>query len=399
MHLTHLSLSQYRNYARLELDLGARVHLFCGDNAQGKTNLLEAISYLSTTRSQLTSLDRELIRWEALEDVIPSARVAVTYRRGGEEHDIDVALVLDRENGPDTPPTRYRRSIQVDGMSRRSMDVVGNLNTVLFLPQDIGLVTGSPGNRRRYLDITLCQIDRSYCRALSRYNRIVSQRNALLRQGRPSDAQLAYWDEQLIAQGAAVLARRVEAVHQMDGLAANAHAALTGGTERLALRYMPSLDDLTTGETPLTSDIAGELGVAGLSAHFARALRAARADERRRGVTLLGPHRDDLRFFINGIDAIVYGSRGQQRTAALALKLGEVALMRAETGESPVLLLDDILSELDEVRGRHVLDTVAEAEQVLVTTTDLRGFTPAFLANTELWRVSQGTVVPDRRHG
>ena len=412
MYLTHLSLTHFRNYTRLELDLSARVHVIRGDNAQGKTNLLEAIYYLATTRSPLTSTDRELIQWQAHDEVIPHARARAVYVRQGEEHTIDATLVLERENGAGRgaqrgvtgPPTRYRRQIEVDGVPRRAMDVVGRLNAVLFMPQDIALVTGSPGDRRRHLDITLCQIDPIYCQSLSRYNRVLGQRNALLREGRPSEDQLAYWDAQLTRLGGLILERRLWAIGQLDAQARTAQHNLTGGSERLEIAYRCNLEEplndtaeggdhaLGTTSAALGACLAGPADAEALTEWFARALRAARGEERRRGVTVVGPHRDDIRFYIDGHDAIVYGSRGQQRTVALALKLAEVELMRGETGETPVLLLDDILSELDERRGRHVLETVSAAQQVLMTTTDLRGFAPEFIQQAMLWTVVAGTV-------
>jgi DNA replication and repair protein RecF len=407
MYLTHLSLTHFRNYTRLELDLPARVHVIRGDNAQGKTNLLEAIYYLATTKSPLTSTDRELIQWQAHDEVIPHARARAVYVRQGEEHTIDATLVLERENGAERgaergaqrgvagPPTRYRRQIEVDGVPRRAMDVVGRLNAVLFMPQDIALVTGSPGNRRRHLDITLCQIDPVYCQSLSRYNRVLGQRNALLREGRPSEDQLAYWDAQLTRLGGLILERRLWAIGELDERARIAQHNLTGGGERLEIAYRCNLEeplsDTAEGEA-LAEILAGPADAEGLAAWFGRALRAARGEERRRGVTVVGPHRDDIRFYLDGHDAIVYGSRGQQRTVALALKLAEVELMRGETGETPVLLLDDILSELDEGRGRHVLETVAGAQQVLMTSTDLRGFSGEFIEQAMLWTVVAGAV-------
>jgi DNA replication and repair protein RecF len=407
MYLTHLSLTHFRNYTRLELDLPARVHVIRGDNAQGKTNLLEAIYYLATTRSPLTATDRELIQWEAHDEVIPHARARAVYVRQGVEHTIDATLVLERENGAQRGaqrgvtglPTRYRRQIEVDGVPRRAIDVVGRLNAVLFMPQDIALVTGSPGDRRRHLDITLCQIDPIYCQSLSRYNRVLAQRNALLREGRPSEDQLAYWDAQLTRLGGLILQRRLWAIGQLDAQARTAQYNLTGGGERLEIAYCCNLEeplndiaDCGDQIAALGACLAGPADAEALTEWFARALRAARGEERRRGVTVVGPHRDDIRFYLDGHDAIIYGSRGQQRTVALALKLAEVELMRGETGETPVLLLDDILSELDERRGRHVLETVSAAQQVLMTTTDLRGFSGEFIQQAMLWTVVAGAV-------
>ncbi len=381
MYLTHLSLTYYRNYTRLEADLQARVHVLSGANAQGKTNLLESIYYLATTKSPLASSDRELLSWAAEGEPLPYARVEGAYQRGGQEHTLGATIMLEPpEAGAEQGV--LRRQLRVDGVARRAMDAVGQLNVVLFLPEDINLVTGAPGGRRRYLDITLCQIDSAYCRALSRYNRVVTQRNALLRQvrdGRPNGPQRDYWDAELVRLGTLVLARRQEAVATLDRLAATLHPALTGAEETLSLRYC------STVARGAAASASGEEA-------FRQALAAARREETARGVTVVGPHRDDLRFLINGRDATIYGSRGQQRSVALSLKLAEVGLMRAATGESPVLLLDDVLSELDRTRARHLLATITRAEQVLLTTTDLHTVDPAFLQDAVLWEVAAGTL-------
>lgn len=407
MYICHLELLNYRNYARLELDLSARIHLFQGDNAQGKTNLLEAIYYLATTRSPLASLDRELIRWESLQDdVIPNAQLALRYVRGGEEHTLEASLVQEPSEANGNGGT-FRRQLRHNGVNRRAMDIVGKLNVVLFLPEDIVLVSGSPGDRRRYLDTTLCQIDELYCRSLARYNRVVSQRNALLRQIREGGArpkELAYWDAQVARLGAYVMARRVWAIARLSRDTLPIQRALTGDLEELALQYEHTLDQ----QSPLEALWAalrdpalqwrgsapeGEI-LEGLEQQILRALQRAQREEIARGVTITGPHRDDMRFIINGFDATTYGSRGQQRTAALALKLAEVSLMQHQVGEMPVLLLDDVLSELDRHRGQYLLEAIADAEQVLVTATSEQGFGPAFLQQAQVWRVQGGAVHP-----
>lgn len=382
MYVKQLALTHLRNYTRLELSLPARIHVLRGDNAQGKTNLLEALFYLATTRSPLASSERQLIQWSAADEVIPYARAEATFVRGGQEHSLEITLVLEpQENG--ARELALRRKIRLDRAPRRAMDVVGQLNVVLFLPQDVALVDGAPGERRRWLDITLCQIDPAYCRALSRYGRILTQRNALLhalQERRAAVGELDYWDAQLCECGGTVLARRAWAVEQLNPLADGVQRTLTGDAEHLSLTYQ--------------SGVALQGDEAAIRAAFARALRAARREETARGVTVVGPHRDDLRFALNGVDATVYGSRGQQRTVALALKLAEVDLMAQQTGEMPVLLLDDVASELDAQRCAWLLERISSAQQVLLTTTDLHVLTPAFLERALLWQVAAGTVTP-----
>ncbi len=396
MYLKHLSLANYRNYTRLELDLQARIHVLQGENAQGKTNLLESIYYLATTKSPLASTERQIMNWEAEREVIPYARVRGVFVRGNDEHTIEITLAKQSQS-EGNGEAGWRRQIHLDGAPRRAIDIVGRLNAVLFLPEDIVIVSGSPGERRRYLDIALCQIDGVYCRTLARYNHIIEQRNALLkqireRQARPSE--LDYWDEQVASLGGAVLARRLWAIRELGRDAGQILPVLTGERERLTLAYQHSLEaymDEATRATLATLDPPDNARLAEL---FHQALRNARREEQTRAVTVIGPHRDDIRFLINDVDATTYGSRGQQRTTVLALKLAEVALMQRETGEMPVLLLDDVISELDLLRSQCLLETISRAQQVLITTTDLGDYAREFLRDAALWRVVAGTVTP-----
>ncbi len=380
MRLTHLSLHNFRNYVRLDLDLPPGVSLLQGENAQGKTNLLEAIYYLATTRSPHAGADRELVNWLAVEEEpLPYARLVGRVGRGAGEVAIEITLTQQANH-----QARYRKQIRLNGVAKRAMDLLGQLNVVLFLPEDIALVSGSPSGRRRYLDAALCQIDPVYCRSLSRYNQIVTQRNALLRDLRErggDPAQLAFWNDRLVEHGTYLVGRRWEALLALDELANSVHGQLTDGGEMLHLEYVPSVEMVGPGK-------ADEVALA-----FRDQVQSLRQREIAAGMTLVGPHRDEVRFLINGMDAGVYGSRGQQRTAALALKLAEVDLMRIETGEYPVLLLDDVLSELDEHRRRFLMHTLEDGvEQAIITTTDLHTIPQAFLQRCHLWRVEMGRL-------
>ncbi|MGD9317178.1 MAG: DNA replication/repair protein RecF, partial [Anaerolineae bacterium] len=351
-----------------------------GDNAQGKTNLLEAVYYLATTRSPHAGADRELVNWLATEqEPLPYARLVGRVARSASEIGIEVTLTQRANNG-----SRYKKQIRLNGVAKRAMDLLGQLNVVLFLPEDIALVSGSPSRRRRYLDAALCQIDPVYCRSLSRYNQIVSQRNALLRDLRErggDPAQLAFWNERLVEHGAYLVGRRWEALSALDELAHAIHVDLTDGNELLHLRYVPSVEM----EGPGDADAVARA--------FQEQLQSLRQREVAAGMTLVGPHRDEVRFLVNEVDAGIYGSRGQQRTAALSLKLAEVSLMRVETGEDPVLLLDDVLSELDEHRRRFLMHTLENgAEQAIITTTDLHTLPAPFLERCRLWRVEMGRL-------
>ncbi len=397
MYLKRLGLTNYRNYARLEIALPARVNVFRGENAQGKTNLLEAIYYLATTRSPLAATDRELIAWATESDVIPFARLEGVFVRAGAEHTVEVTLVKEQAANGRSDQAVLRRQIRLDGSPRRALDVVGKLNVVLFLPENLALVDGAPGERRHYLDVTLCQIDPFYCQALSRYNRVVTQRNALLHQIREHHArpvELGYWDEQLAHLGTQVLARRLWAVGELNRHVEGLHPALTGGQERLSLGYMSTTARAADAEGGSAPSGEAAADVSRLEETYRQAIQAVQREELARAMTTVGPHRDDVRLWVNEMDVTTYGSRGQQRTVALALKLAEVALMREQTGEMPILLLDDVISELDQRRSRYLLQTISAAQQVLITTTDLVGYAPEFLGSALLWQVALGAIAP-----
>jgi DNA replication and repair protein RecF len=389
MRLTHLALTNFRNYARLELDLPPGPVLLVGQNAQGKTNLLEAVYLLATTRSLRASSDTELIRRDVQDDPLAAARVVGQAQRRGGRTQVDVAIArrVASPAGPSNGAHAVKR-LRVNGVPHRAAGVVGHVLAVLFTSLDIDLITGPPAGRRRYLDITLSQLDPAYLRALQRYTRVVQQRNSLLRQideGRAGPDQLASWDEELVTQGATIVAARAGAIAELNVRAARVHQCLSDGQERLAMAYLPQLgdDDAEAFELPEAAALRNRL-------------RAALGRRRRReiaaGVSLIGPHRDDLRFTLDGESAAAFGSRAQQRTVALALRLAEAELLEARSGEAPVLLLDDILSELDERRRTAVLSTIASAEQCLITTADLDRFTGDFVRSASIFSVSAGTV-------
>jgi DNA replication and repair protein RecF len=392
MYIRHLSLTNFRNYTRLELGLPARVVLLHGANAQGKTNLLEAIYYLATSRSPQTATDRELINWIAdEEEMVPYTRLTTEVMRGGRSREIEIVLQKEPVGGgaPSSEDrTRLRKQIRVDKAKRRALDLVGQINVVLFMPQDMALVDGSPSGRRRYLDVALCQVDPTYCRALSRYNRVLSERNALLRQWherRMDPDELTYWNDQLVEYGASVILGRRDAVAELDQRVARLHHQLSGGAERLCLVYES------------TVPVKKEDGLAGLGDTYRSELRRHRRQELERGMTLVGPHRDEVRFVVNDrVDLGRFGSRGQQRTAVVALKLAEVDWMRQRTDEWPILLLDEVLAELDAERRDFLLAQVNGVEQAIITSTDPTFFDAEFLANMTLFKVEAGRVLEGR---
>jgi DNA replication and repair protein RecF len=385
VQLRRLTLAHFRCYRSLELSLPAGPTVLVGGNAQGKSSLLEAVYVLATTRSPHAQADREMVSWAAADEPLAFSRVAGEVLRAGAHELIEVLQV--RQAGG-AAEDGFRKEVRLNGVTRRALDLVGRLNVVLFTPRDLDLVQGAPAERRRYLDVLLCQVDGAYCRALARYNRVLAQRNSLLRRLRERGGdrgELAFWDEQLVAEGVLVLERRHEAVLRLGELAAGLHRALSGDEVALEVAYRPRLV-LAGGEVVVA---AGGYGAA-----LAASLTARREDELARGMTLSGPHRDDLVFRLGGVDMRPYGSRGQQRTVTLALKLAEVGRMHALTGEAPVLLLDDVLSELDGRRQAALLEEVAASEQTLLTTTEPGAAALARLGGALWLRVEAGTVRP-----
>jgi DNA replication and repair protein RecF len=407
MRLNHLSLTNFRNYTRLELSLPDRLTVFQGTNAQGKTNLLEAIHLLATGRSPRASTERELINWLALESPLPYARLEGEIGEGRSAQKLELVLELAANDGGNGP--RVRKQVRINGVPKRGLDLVGRLRVVLFLPENISLVTGGPAERRRYLDIALSQIAATYCRALSEYNRVLGQRNALLKRLRDygdDPGQLTFWTTQLVEHGSVLIQRRGQAVHHLDRIVVERHLALTDGAERLHLAYLPSPDpDLTPGENQRrgTADkvrlaegrpVYHTTSREEIRDRFLAQLRSCQAREVAAGTSLIGPHRDDLMFTVDGRDLRMYGSRGQQRTATLALKLAEMQMMREVTSENPLLLLDDVMSELDATRRHALLEALTDIDQVLVTTTDWSDFTPELLAQARRLRVEGGRLLP-----
>lgn len=403
MYLSHLSLTNFRNFGRLELNLTQGITLLQGLNAQGKTSFLEAVAYLATSRSLLAGAERELVHWLAWEEPLPFARlVGELAAAGGRKQRIEITLVQSNKSNSGAP--LLRKEVRVNGVSRRAIDLVGQMPTVLFLPQDIELISGAPSVRRRYLDIALCQMQHDYCRSLSAYNKVLDQRNALLKalreQGGPRE-QLAFWDEQLVAHGSLLMARRAAFVAELEAEANQRQQALTAGRERLHVRYLPSLEPGDNDDEPASGDLPwlrepSPLYLAGdqpsIATVFGQALARTRQREIAAGMSLLGPHRDDVQFTAQGRDLRTYGSRGQQRTAALSVKLAEVAIMQRALGAPPLLLLDDVMSELDGSRRALLLEALSGVQQALVTTTDWSDFTPEFRSRARCLHVVEGRI-------
>ncbi len=399
MRLFHLSLTNFRNYTRLELSLPTGPVLLHGANAQGKTSILEAIYYLATSRSPWTVTDKQLVNWRALDDIMPytkiGAEVENTHRPLTK---IDITLVKeltsDNENG------HFRKEIRVNGVARRAMELLGEMNVVMFLPQDLAIIEGSPADRRRYLNITLSQADQGYVRALHTYEKALIQRNALLRRidkRQAIPAELAFWDDQLITSGSVIIAGRQRLLRDLEGLAQQVHHDLTGNTETLELQYQPNFTPTAKSSGQLSFNVYGldlhrQMEPAEIEPQLRAALAERQREEIQRGVTLVGPQRDELRFIVNGYDLSLYGSRGQARTAVMAIKLAELGWMRSVTGEWPVLLLDEFIAELDTTRRAYLLDRIGGATQALLTTTEPDIFTKEFLSRATVFKVHAGQI-------
>jgi DNA replication and repair protein RecF len=393
MYLKHLSLTNFRNFARLDMDIPRRSVLLVGDNAQGKTSILEAIYFLAALTSFQTNADRQMVNFLEARNSPAVGRIVGEYVRGTKSHKLEVRLILEPSgvNGQ-----RLRKEILLDGVKKQASDAVGRFNAVVFVPQMSQIIEGGPDERRRYLNLALAQAVPAYAGVLSDYAKALEQRNALLKilNERAGNAdQLEVWDETLARFGAQIIQWRIAAVQELEKQAAQIHIELTHGAEVLRLAYEPSFDPLPRIALKLDAPVdRSSVELKDIQRGFLDRLRAARSEEISRGVTTIGPHRDELRFLANQIDLGDYGSRGQIRTALLSLKLAEVAWIKSRTTHWPVILLDEVMAELDLNRRADLLKYLGETEQSLLTATDLKMFTLAFVEDAKVWHVKNGKV-------
>lgn len=393
VRLSHLSLRNFRNYPTLELDLPPGIILLVGGNAQGKTNFLEGIYYLATASSPRAEKDTEVVRWGSMEQ---GEFAAVRGEaRGREEVQLEILLL------PEIGGEGLAKRIRIAGVRKRQGELWGLLPTVLFLPQDVEIVAGPPALRRRFLDAAVSQIERGYFRSTQEYERVLTQRNHLLkrlRDGRGQRQELAFWDEKLAEVGSLILEARARFIAELSPLAQKIHSELTGGEEYLQLVYQAGgLKETSPAQVAI--DLQGPLEAVRVERKiqiglFHKQLESLYPEELERGVSLYGPHRDELLIMASETDLNTYGSRGQQRTAALTLKLAQAQHLKQKTQEQPVLLLDDVFSELDEGRRGYLLQAVANQEQAFITTTGLDPFPQDFLQRAMLLRVIAGSIQP-----
>jgi len=356
-----LQLANFRNYVQAQLSLDRGLNVFVGDNAQGKSNLLEAIYLLSTLRSSRASSDSDLVRRDVLASDFPVARLACQVERSAGNLQLEVAIV-----GRTTDAShRAGKRVRVNGVSKRASEAVGQLCAVLFTTLDIEIVAGPPLLRRRYLDMMISQVDRGYLRAMQKYARVLQQRNSLLKRiqaQEASPAELGFWDQELAHAGGIIMLARAEALGRLAAEGALQMQRLSDETETLTLTYRPALAGLDQQDCPIDETE--------WTARMLRALSNLRQREIAAGATLVGPHRDDVTVEINDLPADSFASRAQQRTAALSLRLAEASYLRDCLGDDPVVLLDDVLSELDARRRRGVLEYFDSFQQTIVTTAD-----------------------------
>jgi DNA replication and repair protein RecF len=363
-----MELKQYRNIAELVLHCPEEIHLFVGPNAQGKTNILESLYVLAFGKSHRTHSHKELIRFGE-----KRASVKAKVKKGEQLIRLEIEL------------TEKGKKVSRNGIEQRKLSqYIGSLPAILFAPEDLAIVKGSPQVRRRFLDMEIGQVSPTYVHHLTQMGKLLSQRNSLLKQLAQKKTLrsplLDVLDEQFISLSVQLWKKRFQYLSSLQIWARETHAAITRGQEELVVEYLASLPKLA------------ETGPDEWPGLFGQELEKNREKEIMRGSTLIGPHRDDLRLKANGLDLHLFGSQGQQRTAALSLKLAEIELIHKETGHYPILLLDDVLSELDDSRKTHLLEAIRGRVQTFVTTTNLEGVDSATLTRARIYQVRQGRI-------
>lgn len=358
MFIESIELQNFRNYPALALEFDPGTNIFYGDNAQGKTNILEAVYLCCTSKSHKSSRDRDMIRFGQDE-----AHIKLRVRKNQVPVRIDLHL---KKNKP--------KGIAVNGVPiRKASELFGVANVVFFAPEDLNLIKNGPSERRRFIDMELCQLNKLYVHSLVQYNRILNQRNKLLKDlaFHPEyEDTLDVWDLQLSKYGIQVMEFRSNFIEQLNGIIKQIHIGLSGSREELEIFYEPNVRPEDMEDS----------------------IKKNRAQDIRQKTTLTGPHRDDIRFSVNGIDIRRFGSQGQQRTAALSLKLSELKLVESMIHDSPILLLDDVLSELDSSRQNHLLSAISDI-QTMITCTGLDDFVSNRFKIDKVFKVWSGTAV------
>ena len=360
MFIKRLQMLNYRNYNVLDISLGPHVNVFMGDNAQGKTNILEGIYYCAFARSHRTSKDRELINWNA-----DNALLSVSVGRERLDKRIDISILKDG-----------KKAIQINKIKIKKIgELFGNFNVVMFSPEDLKIIKDSPGVRRKFIDMELCQLNPKYYYNLVQYNKVLNERNSILRNRNINKDILEVYDMQLVEFWYNIIMERLEYIKKLNKYSEKIHSDITSGKEKIEFRYTSTIKDLEN-----------------IKDNFYALLEKNRVRDSERGITSVGPHRDDFIVLINDIDTKSYGSQGQQRTAVLTIKFASLKIIKELTGEHPVLLLDDVLSELDFSRKRYILSTIGDI-QTIITCTGIEDLYEYLDDKSKVFKVKDGEIL------
>lgn len=360
MFIKRLQMLNYRNYNVLDISLGPHVNVFMGDNAQGKTNILEGIYYCAFARSHRTSKDRELINWNS-----DNALLSVTVGRERLDKRIDISILKDG-----------KKAIQINKIKIKKIgELFGNFNVVMFSPEDLKIIKDSPGVRRKFIDMELCQLNPKYYYNLVQYNKVLNERNSILRNKNINKDILDVYDMQLVEFGYYIIIDRLEYIKKLNKYSTKIHSDITSGKEKIEFKYISTIKDLEN-----------------IKENFYSLLEKNRSRDCERGITSIGPHRDDFTVLINDIDTKSYGSQGQQRTAVLTIKFSSLKIIKELTGEHPVLLLDDVLSELDFSRKRYILSTIGDI-QTIITCTGIEDLYEYLDDKSKVFKVKDGEIL------
>lgn len=360
MFIKRLQMLNYRNYNVLDISLGPHVNVFMGDNAQGKTNILEGIYYCAFARSHRTSKDRELINWNA-----DNALLSVSVGRERLDKRIDISILKDG-----------KKAIQINKIKIKKIgELFGNFNVVMFSPEDLKIIKDSPGVRRKFIDMELCQLNPKYYYNLVQYNKVLNERNSILRNRNINKDILDVYDMQLVEFGYNIIISRLDYIQKLNKYSNKIHSDITSGKEKIEFKYVSTIKDMEN-----------------IKENFYSLLEKNRIRDCERGITTVGPHRDDFIVLINDIDTKSYGSQGQQRTAVLTIKFSSLRIIKELTGEYPVLLLDDVLSELDFSRKKYILSTIGEI-QTIITCTGIEDLYEYLDNNSKVFKVKDGEIL------
>ncbi|MGL5616379.1 MAG: DNA replication/repair protein RecF [Sarcina sp.] len=360
MYIKSLQLLNYRNFKTLAIKLGENVNIFMGNNAQGKTNVLEAIYYCAFAKSHRTNKDRELVELNS-----DRAFIRLEVAKNRLDKRIDINILKDG-----------KKAIQINSIKVTKIgELVGTFNVVMFSPEDLRIVKESPGVRRKFLDMELCQLNSKYYYNLVQYNKILNQRNTVLKNRNLDESMLDIYDIQLAKYGNLIIKSRLAYIDKLNYYAKDIHNDITSGKENIEFKYISVVKNLEDVENSMLKQ-----------------LKALRKKDIEKRVTSIGPHRDDFAILLNSMDAKIYGSQGQQRTSVLTIKFSSLKIIKELTGEYPVLLLDDVLSELDFSRKAYILRSI-KGIQSIITCTGIEDLTNYLDENSKVFKVKEGSII------